>query len=81
MFYLNVRLISPTGHRKDLLSSASARLITNFGNANVRVYLIVDTCLVKNINKIGVDSENEPSRIQRVNVLINKAVVLRNLAV
>jgi len=49
MFYLNVRLISPSDHRKAWLSVSSDRLRTIFGNPKVRVYLIIDTFLERTL--------------------------------
>jgi len=68
MFDLNVRFISSTCRRKAWLSLSSALLRTIFENPSVSVYLIIDTYTPrKNINTLGVSSENELSRIRMVN--------------
>jgi len=41
--------VSPPSRRKAWLSFSSARRRANFGNPNVRVYLIIDTCLVRTL--------------------------------
>jgi len=46
---LKVRLIILPSHRKAWLSLASARRRTIFGNPNVRVYLIIDICLIRKL--------------------------------
>ena len=49
MFYLNVRFISPPSCRKAWLSLSSAQQRAIYGNPNVCVYLIIDTCLVRTL--------------------------------
>ena len=49
MFYLNVRLISPPRSPKSLVVIIKRSRESHFENPNVRVSLIIDTCLIRTL--------------------------------